>query len=607
MTVEDESLSLLEDGSKETPAAKSTFRQRLRETWHSREFRRTMVIGVVWMTVFNLFIAPAINPYLDRMFQISHSRPSGLQWSNCGTVANHPIECARLDVPMDHFADEDAIMVGKNFSLSLTRLVAKNATKSVLLNPGGPGGSGAEFVFRRGEQLNKIVGEGYNLVSFDPRGINGSTPKASCFLNDDDRTVDQALKPVDPWTQSGEFLAYYDNLAQACHDVMGDTGSYFNTPQTAADMNSILDAIGQEKMIYWGFSYGTTLGQTYAQLFPDRVHRLIIDGVSHQMPWYHPEMPETDDFNATDAVYRGFITECFASGDACPLAAGYSSTEELGTNLTETILSLYEDPLAVYLNASMHGAIRFSDVAWDGIFPALYRPTSWPALAETLAELMKGNLSAPYLAWSAPEGAWSDLMEANMVITNADLAPTDQLTRAKLSRTEIVAEMAKYHNASLIAGDTNADSLFELETWRYARSHSFMPAEHVKTAHPLLIISTTLDPICPLISAQKANAVYEGSVLLEQKSMGHCSVSMPSKCTAKYVKEYLDSGKLPEVGATCEIDEPYFPKKKEDGESEDVAEEAIEMSMEDRELGEALKELAEDPPWARSAFLRRRV
>lgn len=97
---------------------------------------------------------------------------------------------------MDHFAEEDSSTIARTFTLALTRLVGKNATKSILVNPGGPGGSGGEFVFRRGEQLNQIVGEGYHLLSFDPRGVNQSIPKAACFLNDIDRTVDKALKPI---------------------------------------------------------------------------------------------------------------------------------------------------------------------------------------------------------------------------------------------------------------------------------------------------------------------------------------------------------------------------------------------------------------------------
>ena len=532
-----------------------------------------------------------------RLFQSKLiTQTSRLDWSSCGTVAGHDVQCARLDVPMNHFAEEGSITASTTFSLALTRLVGKNATKSLLVNPGGPGGSGGEFIFRRGEQLNTIVGEGYNLLSFDPRGVNQSTPKAACFANDIDRTVDKALKPMDPWTQSGDFYAYYENLSQACRDIMGEAGAYFNTPQTAADMNSILDAVGQEKMLYWGFSYGTTLGQTYAQMFPERVERLIIDGVSYQVPWYSPEVSNADEFHSTDAVYEGFIQECFESGDACPLAAGYVSAEELHNNLTRSILHLYDDPIPVYINASLHGEVRFFDVAWKGIFPSLYKPTTWPQTAENLAALMQGNFSVPYLAWSVPESTWSDFYEANVVIVNSDLAPRDQLTRRKKTRPEILVAMEAFHNTSTIAGDTEADSLFQLEAWRYARSHSFVPAERVKTAHPLLILSTSLDPICPLVYAQKANAVYEGSVLLEQKSMGHCTVSMPSNCTARHVRQYLDTGKLPEVGTTCEIDEPYFPKAKD--ESEPVKG----LSRHDEELAEALKALANDPPWSKSAL-----
>lgn len=380
---------------------------------------------------------------------------------------------------------------------------------------------------------------------------------------------------------------------------MGEAGAYFNTPQTAADMDSILDAVGQEKMLYWGFSYGTTLGQTYAQMFPERVERLIIDGVSHQIPWYNSELSNADEFHSTDAVYEGFVQECFKSGDdACPLSAGYASAEDLHTNLTKTIFDLYEDPVPVYINASLHGEVRFFDVAWDGIFPSLYKPTTWPQLAENLAALMQGNFSVPFLAWSLPEGTWSDIYEANGVIQSSDKAPRDQLTRPKMTRREILVAMEDFHNASTIAGDTEADSLFVLEARRYARTHSFVPAERVNTAHPLLILSTSLDPICPLVSAQKANAVYEGSVLLEQKSMGHCTVSMPSSCTAKHVREYLDSGKLPKVGTTCEIDEPYFPKPK--GESGIT----MELSRDDEELAAALRALADDPPWTKSTIRR---
>jgi pimeloyl-ACP methyl ester carboxylesterase len=110
------------------------------------------------------------------------------------------------------------------------------------------------FLWRAGEKLNKIIGEGFHLLSFDPRGVNGSVPHASCYITAEQRAVEIENIPWDLESQAGEMFTKAENKAKACEDTMGEYGAYVNTPQTAADMNSILDAIGQEKMYYWGFS-----------------------------------------------------------------------------------------------------------------------------------------------------------------------------------------------------------------------------------------------------------------------------------------------------------------------------------------------------------------
>jgi pimeloyl-ACP methyl ester carboxylesterase len=110
------------------------------------------------------------------------------------------------------------------------------------------------FLLRAGEKLNKIIGEGFHLLSFDPRGVNGSVPQASCYVTAEQRAVEIENIPWDLESQAGEMFTKAENKAKACEDTMGEYGAYVNTPQTAADMNSILDAIGQEKMYYWGFS-----------------------------------------------------------------------------------------------------------------------------------------------------------------------------------------------------------------------------------------------------------------------------------------------------------------------------------------------------------------
>lgn len=109
-------------------------------------------------------------------------------------------------------------------------------------------------MWKRGDHLNKIIGEGFDLLSFDPRGVNGSIPQASCFTSPEFREQYHFDQPWDVEYEAAEMFTRAENIAKACTEVTGEHGSYINTPQTAADMNSILDAIGQEKMYYWGFS-----------------------------------------------------------------------------------------------------------------------------------------------------------------------------------------------------------------------------------------------------------------------------------------------------------------------------------------------------------------
>lgn len=138
--------------------------------------------------------------------------------------------------------------------INLIKYIRTTNKHVILTVSGGPGGSGFEFLWRRGEQLNKIIGEGFDLLSFDPRGVNGSIPQAVCFTSPEQREQNIFDQPWDIEFEAGEMFTRAENQIKACAEIMGEYGPYINTPQTAADMNTILDFIGQEKMYYWGFS-----------------------------------------------------------------------------------------------------------------------------------------------------------------------------------------------------------------------------------------------------------------------------------------------------------------------------------------------------------------
>lgn len=473
-----------------------------------------------------------------------------IAWTPCGEINQHALECSSITVPMDQF--DSARSSDKTFSVPLMRLRGKNATQNLIVNPGGPGGSGLNFVHRKGAQLNTIVGENFHILSFDPRGINSSLPRASCYPTAESREKFSLELDRDVIRDSGKRFAWTQNYVQACQENMGEHGKYINTPQTAADMNSILDAVGQKDMIYWGFSYGTLLGQTYASLFPERSHRVIIDGVVDQIQWYESLILE-DDFIDTQNVVDGFFDECIKSGDKCALSSLASSKEDLQDKVVSFLQSLREEPLSVYLNTTTYGTLDYTTM-WNAVFEHMYKPATWFDFATRLQGLMRGNATEALLAYGMEDysGQTDDAID---VVTNNDgKSGRDSWPQ---SRTELLDILAPLYNSSTFAFSEN-QAYYARQQWPIPRTHNFKPTAHVETAHPLLILSTTYDPICPLKSAKKAEAVHAGSRLVEVKGYGHCSVAVASSCLAKHVKDFLSNGKLPPKGATCEVDEAYF-------------------------------------------------
>ncbi|KAH8900957.1 alpha/beta-hydrolase [Thozetella sp. PMI_491] len=506
-----------------------------------------------------------------------------ISWTPCGTVADRQLECSSLDVPMDQFNATNS--GSKTFSLPLIRLRGRNATQNILLNPGGPGGSGAEFIYRRGKQLSDIVGDGLHLLSFDPRGINGSRPQALCYPDPEARRRLSSVRAAKIPEDSGELYAWTQNFVQACSDTMGEHGAYINTPQTAADMNSILDAVGQEDMVYWGFSYGTLLGQTYATLFPERSKRVIIDGVANQFDWYENPL-DAEEFADSENVFRGFLDECYKAKENCTLSALANTKEEMEDKLLSFIEGLREDPMSVYVNSSIYGLLDRNTVWYDGIFSALYKPSNWYALADRLAAMLRGNGTAAYLAYHGDVS--DDDTDAFKFVTLNDGAAGPKYWDG--DRGSLVDELTSYFNTSLFA-DSEFDFYFSKQKWAIPKTHNYVPKTGVQTAHPLLVLSTTYDPICPLVSARSALAAFEGSRLVEAQGYGHCSVAMPSMCVARHVRAFLYEGTLPKEDVKCEIDGPYFVKPEE----ATVAAEAVTfVDPEEQRIHMAQVELARD-------------
>ncbi|KAK0712579.1 Alpha/Beta hydrolase protein [Lasiosphaeria miniovina] len=547
-----------------------------------------------------------------------------VSWTACGSVAGRALECGSIDVPMDQFnasnnGPPDSL---RKFTIPLARLRGgAHATRNILLNPGGPGASGTQFVHRLGAQIGAIVGDGFHLVGFDPRGVNASRPAASCYASDADRQrLAGAVRAKRLVADSGDLFAWAAGYVRACADELGEHGAFLNTPQTAADMNSILDALGQPDMYYLGFSYGTLLGQTYAALFPGRARRVAIDGVANQFHWYGEQL-DRDVMTDSERALAGFADECVKAGPGgCALAGLADTPARLADRLVAAIDRLRDDPLGVYVNSTLFGTLDYWDVWYGGVFPALCKPATWRALADSLAALLgignhnnsstsgvstssvslsvsdmldSGNATAAFLSYGKPgTDRPSAKRDAEVVITLNDGA-SGAAGNWPRTRKGLLDILEPYADASAFGADGFAFALyFAKQAWGVARTHTYTPKRGVTTAHPLLVLSTTFDPVCPLVSARSARDAFVGARLLEVKGYGHCTLSVPSLCMARHVRRYFEEGVLPDDGAQCEADgNPYFGNLEME---EEAAAAAGLLSDDDRRIRLAQLELARD-------------
>jgi pimeloyl-ACP methyl ester carboxylesterase len=204
---------------------------------------------------------------------------SGIDWEPC----EPGFECAKVPVPLD-WSDPN----GEQIELAVIRYPATNQDErigSMYFNPGGPGDTGVGFVLDSGAEVSPEWGDGrFDIVSWDPRGTHGSSP-VHCF--DDDAEEAAFWKDVAvPYTdeQSAAYQLKMEDLAQRCGEEMGELLSHISTADTARDLDHLRELSGEDEITYVGFSYGSMLGQTYANMFPERVRAMMLDGIVDAVP-----------------------------------------------------------------------------------------------------------------------------------------------------------------------------------------------------------------------------------------------------------------------------------------------------------------------------------
>ena len=281
----------------------------------------------------------------------------------------------------------------------------------------------------------------------------------------------------------------------------------------------IVDALQEGGLLnYWGFSYGTALGATVAALFPDRMDKVVLDGVLNPHDYYAGR--DVSETTSSDETLDGFFTGCVANPGNCALAADGTTAEGLKQKIYNFFDEVKFNPLVAGGNITTD-IIDYTVVKLV-IQTALYGPASWPGLALAFHDLFQGNYTTflALVAGSAPQPIYPNYgPEAAQGIRAGDTRlRTDNLT-------DLYPLIDEFYATSRIFGDSLSSQALTYAQWPFQAKGAYTGDFCVKTRNPVLFIGNSFDPFTPLVSARNASAGFEGSVVLEHQGYG---VSLPA-------------------------------------------------------------------------------
>ncbi|KAI0031333.1 alpha/beta hydrolase fold-domain-containing protein [Vararia minispora EC-137] len=514
---------------------------------------------------FSLFIFSfRTNAQCATDFDWSSLTPSTvLNWTDCYT---NGLQCTRLSVPLDYAngTDERATIAMVRIPSPFGLNGSSEYRGPLLFNPGGPGESGVDFLTGpEASTLQTRLGDKYDIVGFDPRGVGRSTPAADVFGSTlraalwGENSLQTTLPPLSQPGNVGLTLA----KAQIANTIYGQTGasylSYINTPWTAQDMLQIVKAHGIDEVNYYGISYGTVLGAVFATMFPQNVGKMILDGVADTEAYFAGNV--TANLLSTDAALNVFFQSCFAAGP--DLCAFYdSSPGKISANLG----ALYEQLKAAPIPATdgvNYGVVDYSLVR-HLVRASLYSPySSFASLAEGFALAAQGNASLLFsLGYTPLSNSPCNCSKEDPTINNVNTFLTVSCNDADTQNKTISEWEAFYEAAANVSAyaDVWAGTVMRCSAWPVTTKNPARGPWGGNTSTPILFIGNTFDPVTPFAGAQKMSSLFSGSGLLKQNSTGHTSISASSECTTNVVVRYLENMTLPDAGAICQVEGDIF-------------------------------------------------
>ncbi|MGW3209894.1 alpha/beta hydrolase [Streptomyces sp. NPDC001135] len=445
-----------------------------------------------------------------------------LAWTKCGTDEYPTLQCASLKVPLDH-ADPS----GRQITLALSRVphTARTSQGPLLVNPGGPGGSGLDLAGFVASALPGNVAAQYDVIGFDPRGVGASSPDLDCAPGHF-RTVRQDTVPATAALERTN-LDRARSFAAACGRKYADVLPYIDTVSTVRDMDLIRAAVGAPKVSYFGYSYGTYLGAVYARLYPQRVRRLVLDSIVDPTGvWYADNLGQDYAFDDRHRALMAWI-------------ARYDGTYHLGRDPQKVEAEWYAMRAALAKKPA-GGEVGASELE-DTFIPGGYYNGYWPDLAEAFAAYARDKETGPlveaYEDLGAVDGSGDNGYSVYSAVQCRDTSwPGDW----RQWRTDAWAVYAK---APFMAWNNlwyNAPCAF----WPTARRE---PVDITNDGlPPVLLFQATDDAATPYPGGVTVHRRLAGSSLVVEEGGGNHGITLSGNdCLDGYLAAYLTDGRVP--------------------------------------------------------------
>ncbi|MEU3532314.1 alpha/beta hydrolase [Streptomyces murinus] len=445
-----------------------------------------------------------------------------LTWKKCATDDYPTLECASLKVPLDH-----ANPAGRQITLALSRVphTAAASQGPLLVNPGGPGGSGLTLAGFVASALPKDVAARYDVIGFDPRGVGRSSPALDC--------VPGHFKPVRPDSVPDTPALEQANLERArsfaaeCGKRYGDVLPYMDTVSSAQDMDSIREALGASRISYFGYSYGTYLGTVYAKLHPERVRRLVLDSIVDPTGvWYADNIGQERAFDDRHRALMAWI-------------ARYDATYGLGKDPAKVEAEWYAMRAALAKKPA-GGKVGAAELE-DTFIPGGYYNGYWPYLAEAFAAYVHDKKTEPlvevYDDFAGVDSSGNNGYSVYTAVQCGDTAwPRDwarwrQDARAVYEKSPFMAWNNTWYNAPCMY-------------WPTGRAGQ--PSVANTELPPTLLFQATDDAATPYAGGVAAHRLLTGSSLVVEQGGGNHGITLSGNaCLDGYLAAYLADGKVP--------------------------------------------------------------